>query len=79
DSALDGSNPIKLGYTVGWTDPMRVNELVEHVVAGGNIEDEFVEAKAVWPTLDKAGQLTFSSGVACSRIRTSESGRRRRR
>ncbi|MGY2060148.1 hypothetical protein ACW9HQ_35225 [Nocardia gipuzkoensis] len=43
---------------------MRVNELVEHVVAGGNIEDEFVEAKAVWPTLDKAGQLAGMANAA---------------
>ncbi|MEV0334500.1 hypothetical protein [Nocardia sp. NPDC050717] len=36
---------------------IRVNELVNHVVAGGKIEDDHVEAKREWPKEDKAGQL----------------------
>lgn len=41
-----------------------VNDHVNHVVAGGKIEDEFVEAKAVWPEPDKAGQLGGMANAA---------------
>ncbi|WP_433629079.1 hypothetical protein [Nocardia sp. CA-120079] len=42
----------------------RVHELVDHVVAGGKIEDEYVEAKGVWPGLDKAARLAGMANKA---------------
>ncbi|WP_109523575.1 MULTISPECIES: hypothetical protein [Nocardia] len=41
-----------------------VNDHVMHVVDGGRIEDEFVEAKAEWPKTDKAGQLGGMANAA---------------
>ncbi|WP_157225112.1 hypothetical protein [Nocardia thailandica] len=43
---------------------IRVNEIVNHVIAGGKVEDDTVEAKREWPKLDKAGQLAGMANAA---------------
>lgn len=43
---------------------IRVNEIVNHVIAGGKVEDDHVEAKREWPKLDKAGQLAGMANAA---------------
>ncbi|TDP29874.1 AlbA family DNA-binding domain-containing protein [Nocardia ignorata] len=42
----------------------RVNEIVNHVIAGGKVEDDHVEAKREWPKLDKAAQLAGMANAA---------------
>ncbi|MBF6326480.1 hypothetical protein IU451_28690 [Nocardia cyriacigeorgica] len=43
---------------------IRVNEIVNHVIAGGKVEDDYVEAKAEWPDINKAGQLAGLANAA---------------
>ncbi|MBL1077212.1 hypothetical protein JK358_22695 [Nocardia sp. 2] len=43
---------------------IRVNDIVNHVIAGGKVEDDYVEAKSQWPKPEKARQLAAMANAA---------------